>query len=298
MGRRGILVAIGGLALAAGIAAYFLALPPVLADGFEDRAEPEHRRVARTLQRVYGSLGSATFSTSFDDFEADGHAYVRAIRRAAVRDARALRLAKRAVRRARLELARVDDEAMTDGPSWPLLGGVGDAGRANDVADQERTYLKKARAFVRDFVDLLDYRGKELRLTRLASVVLARLAVRVPSSVADELAYIASVRARLELWVRPFEVELPPEPVRDQHKHQVEETNRVIRGLRVLERALPRVGLDRALKLYNRAIVPSDRYLSRQYKDLDRLLERSQYARGREDLRVRHAEIQRAYLDL
>ncbi|HEX8648294.1 MAG TPA: hypothetical protein VF715_15480 [Thermoleophilaceae bacterium] len=300
MRLRWILLPLGVLAVGAAVAYYLFWVPPQLADDYEEKAEPEHAKIGQTLSQVTGEFNNVVLGTiAFK--RKDARAYMRTYLRVAARDMREQRRALRRVRRARRELARIDESALTEPPDWPLLGSRGDMEDAQALAGKERDYLRKARAFLRDFAALLAYEVRADRWIGRHNLSFARAETRIPkvaTSPGQITGPLDAAALRAELAVRGYRRLKPPKPMRAEHRRVAREMQRDIRDQRAISRAVKRNDFTRVRAIERRVKRDLKRRNRASRAALAWLVDRSRYARQIEDLKRRETKGYEAFEDL
>jgi hypothetical protein len=282
------------------IAYYLLWFPPKLANDFEEQAKAEHAEVEEALRPATETFNDVTLGTiTFE--RKDPRAYLRTYQRVAARDRREHAAARRRVRSARRTLARIDEEAMTEPPGWPLLSGRGDMAEAHDVAREERAYLRKARAFLRDYDELLAYEQASNRWLDRVNLAFVRSEIQTPEAPTSAAQITGPLNRAVRLATaaaRRYRRLKAPRPVQREHRRTAAEVGRFIGRQRAIAAAVARDDYTRV-----RAIERRDRRENklddrRSREDLVRLTERSSYKRQIADLESREIKIFDAYQDL
>lgn len=300
MRLRWILIPLGVLVIAGAVAYYLLWVPPQLANDYEEKAEPEHTKVEQMLRPVRDQFNSTVLGT-IEFKRKDPRAYLRAYLRVAARDIREQRRAQRVVRRARRALERIDESAMTEPPSLPLLERRGDMEDAQALADRERDYLRKARAFLRDFAELLAFEIRADRLIDRLNLAFARAETRIPkvaTSPGQITGPMDAAALRAALATRGYRRLKPPKPMRAEHRRISREMQRDVRDQRAISQAVKRDDFTRVRAIERRIKREAKRRDRASKADLTRLVERSRYARQLKDLTRRETEIFDAFRDL
>jgi hypothetical protein len=232
---------IGGL-----IAAYLLVAPPKLADDYEKKAEPEQAKVEEAVRPVADSFNADVFGTLPISSKLSPRAYLRKYRKNATRDKRELARAGRAVRKAKRALAEVDGDAMTDAPSWPLLGG--DLDEAEEVAGMQEVYLRKARAFVKDYEELVEYEQflgdvyDRLNISDAEGQASVPANPTSPGQITDPL---GRVLRTAQAQLRRMQKRKPPKALKVEHRRAVAEVRKGIADNRALMAAINRRDIGR-----------------------------------------------------
>lgn len=301
MRLRWILLPLGALVVIAAIGFYVIGLPPTLADDYEKKAQPEHEKLEDALRPAMDSFDAVTIGTVEVKRGRNTRTYIRRAERITRRDLRELASARRRVRRARVALGRIDEEAMTDSPSWPLIGGRGDLEEAGAVADAESAYLRKARAFLRDYDELIKYSVRSIRSIHRMGVDFAREEERIPSAptsagqITGPLNRAIRVAAR---HLRDFKRLKPPRPIRAEHRRVRSDLELFLRQQRDISAAIVRDDFDRVRRIERAVRRTGRRYDRQSRKDLDRILKRSRYRRQIDDLERRETKISQMFEDL
>ena len=284
--------------MAVALALYFTQFPTKLANDYEKRAEPQAKRVQRAVQPAMDRFGFETFSVVDVKMKQATRGYLSDLGRATTRDLRQLENARRVVKRAQRSLGRIDEEAMTDVPSWPLLGGIDDLESASDIAGEARVYLRKARGYVRDFGELVEYGVDYMRFGYKLAGAGARAEVDTPARPTS----VAQITRPLEREHRIVVTELlrfrrhrPPKEAFGEHHATIAETERLIRNERALIRAVRVEDYDRADRITARINRDFDRSDRRSAKWLRKLMARSRYARQIDDLVRREERLSEAF---
>jgi hypothetical protein len=282
------------------IVLYLTALPPRLADGYVEEAEPEHQRIERAMRPVTESFNATVLGTIDFDRKSDS-AYLRAYLRVVARDKRELVQAQRAVRRARRVLVRSDEEALTEAPSGPLLNGRGDLKRARELAAMETEYLRGTRRFLRDYDALLTYQLRSNQWVDRVNLPFMRAETQIPD-VATSLTQITGPLDRAirlaSVAVRGLQRLKPPKPMRAEHRRIVAEFRGDVEEERAVSRAVARDDFALVRKL-ERGIERRSKKLEREGSDaLLRLTDRSPYKRQITELQRRESEIFALYQEL
>ena len=301
MRRRRILIGAGALLLAVALGLYFTQMPAKVANDYEERAEPQTERIQRAVQPTIDRFGFETFAVVDVKLKQSARGYLSDLRRATTRDLRQLESARRAVKRAKRSLARIDEEAMTDVPSWPLLGGMGELESASDTAGEAGDYLRKARAYVRDFGELVEYSIDYMRFGYKLAGAGARAEVDTPKAPTS----VEQITRPLEREHRVVVTELlrfrrhrPPKAVFGEHHATIAETERLIRNERALIRAVRVEDYDRADRITARINRDFDRNDRRSRKWLRKLMDSSRYTRQIDDLVRREERVREAFEEL
>ena len=292
--RRGMVIG-GAVALALVVAAtiaYFVVAPGVLASGYRDDARPEHRRLQAAMERAYASFVPATFGEQ----QPAAHS-VKALRRELKLERAAARRARTRVRAAEAALRGADEDRLTDVPSWPALG----LGDAKDVAELEREYLRRARAFVASYRRLVDY-SLAIRddYSRAVSAV-AGLAGAVPEhpTSAEQVARpVDTAAVRLDRATRALRRRDPPPGMREQHRLDVGAFGFLAREFRSLADAVRALDLAKVRSFDETVTRGVRRYTGGGRARLRRLITGSTYAHAIRRLRRLQLRIQHGYAEL
>ena len=217
--KRGRLV-LGGVALllvAGALVFYFAFLPGMQADDYKDAAQPEHTKLAAAMDRVDRTFSVRTFGASTKIKSKTPEEYVRQLRKFVARERRDLKPARKAIAHARSVLKDVDEGALLDVPSWPAIGGSGDLGKAEDVADDERAYLEASRHFVPRYSRLVEYASTEIDFADETGLAMGNGLGALPENPTspEQIARpIDAVAAKIERITRDFRRKKPPRDVR------------------------------------------------------------------------------------
>ena len=301
MRLRWILAGAGVLLVACALVLYLTQMPAKVANDYESRAEPQHGRVGKAIQPVIDTFDYETFAVVEVDEDLAPRKYLRALRRATSRDLRELEKARRAVRKAKRTLARVDEEELTHVSDWPLLGGTGDVEEASKVADQAGAYLRKARAYVRDYQELVEYSVDLVRFgdREVAAQVRAELAFPArPTSPAQIARPLERAHEILIVELARFKRHRPPEEQFSQYHRIIRETEAQLRLETKYIAAVKRNDFSRSERLRKKLNRDVDRSSRRSRRDLARLMERSRFKKRVDDLQRRESRIADAFDDL
>ena len=286
---------------AAILAAVYLAVAPgILADDYRERAQPAHQRIRDAVRPVYRTLTVKTFAENDRPLRRakTPAAYSRAVEKVTRSALRDLKAPQRAVDRARRVLDDIDEEAL-EAPDWPGLGGRGELDAVDEIADDERRYLREARSFVKSYDRLLDYTRKATIAARRLGVTLGRGLAALPTNPGSPEAFarpVDGLAAKLERQLRPMRKMKPPRFLRPGHRGGVALWSFFIRELRAVADAARRRDLAR--------IEASDRRIENAVKrsstglDISDLIARSPYARAGRGLREMERVLKREYRQL
>ena len=296
-------VVVGVVVVAAAAAFYLLAVPGMLSSSYEERAEPEHEKAEKALDPAYEAFSRETLGTDNRPIEkADKPGeYVREIERVTADNLRRLSRARRTVKRAEAGLGEVDEGELGDVPDWPLLGGRGGLDEAEEIAGDEGDYLRKARAFLRDFRRLIDFETDFNRFWRRVGLTIGRGNAAIPKNPTSPGQVTRpvdrSVR-QLESALRRFRrMKAPPER-RAEHRNVVAGFGFVIAELRRFSSAIKRLDIGAAEQVDKRLARGTKRYDRRTQANFRRLIARSRYVRQIDDLERRERELGRAWDEL
>ena len=283
-----VVLAVVGVLLQAGAVAYYLTeMPPRLAEDYAERAEREHERLARAVGPATETFDDVTLGTLDIDDDLSPRAYLRRFKRVTRQDRREHARAERRVKRAKRALARADTEAMTEVPDWPLLGGRGELGEAEDAAERLDAYMRKARAFVRDYGLLLDYWGTTSRMGERVVVALTEAYAKIPRYIASPRQFTGPMGRALgvaEAQLKRLRRLDPPKALRADHRRSLAGLRRNIADQRAMSAAVRRsdfAGANRIRASLRRRAKAEDR---RGRRELQRLVGSSRYRRQINDL--------------
>ena len=284
--------------LAGAVAYYFTSVPGTLASDWKDEAAPEQHRMRTVMRDVYRSMSAKTFGVDSRSIERakNPQQYVRALDRATAKELRQIRPARVAIERAERVLKRIDEEALTETPDWPMLGGRGDLKDAEEIADRERGYLEEARAFLKRYKRLVDFAVGNIRAVRRFGTTLGRGFDRLPdnpTSPGQITGPLDATAGNLNKAIRLLKKEKPPPELRRDHRTFLAYVRYVISEIRKLSSAVRRRDLP--------AIRAFDRNMSRAPKrfptrlTLRKLVVGSSYAKRIRRLRDTERILLRAY---
>jgi hypothetical protein len=299
--RRGILIGAGALLLLGALALYWTQMPAKLANDYEARAEPQTERVQRVLEPAMDKFGFETFGVVEVKVKQSPRGYLRDLSRAISKDLRELERARSVVKRAKRSLGRIDEEAMTDAPSWPLLGGTDEVQSASGIAGEAGAYLRKARAYVREFGELVEYSIDYMRFSYKLAGAGARAAASTPKAPTS----VEQVTRPLEREQRIAIAELlrfrrhkPPKEAFGEHHALIAQTERLIRNERALLAAIRRQDQGSVVRITKRINSELGRGDRRSIKWLEKLMDRSRYTRLIDDLRRREGRLRKGFEEL
>lgn len=302
MRLRWILLPLGALVLIAAVGYYIVGLPPTLADDYEKEAEPEHDRAAEALRPVTDTFTGDVLGVLPIKTGSDPRSYVRRADRATRRDLRELSAARREVRRARSAIEETDTGAMTDSPSPPLIGGLGDLGEAGDVAEAEGEYLDRARAFLRDYDELLVYTAATIDLSNRFNMALAREEADVPKNPTSAAQVTGPLNRGIAAAAREVKaydrLKAPTRDLRAEQRRVISELELYLSQQRGISRAVARDDFTRVRQIEREVARGTKRADKRSRDDMDRLLKRSRYRRLIDDLERRDTAITKLFEDL
>lgn len=303
--RRRVIAIVAGLGLLAlasgGVAYWFLAVPDQIAEEHRDRAEPEHTRVARAMDRVGETLEYTTLS--FGDFrkvnKLEGRRYLRAYRRVSRARYRRLRRPAREIAAARQVLRRVDRERLLDVPTKPFLGGSDAVKGAEAITGRERGYLAAADGALDAYEGLLGYQLAVQRLEDRIARLYARVSSSLPNTTVNDPKLLTVPLDRFARALTPYRRAFlrldAPRALRDEPRQFARAIAAVIRGLRGQSAAYSRfdnAGAQRAGRRAGRALRRVDR---RTRDSLEKTVEESAAADRLAKLNGLDGRIRRAY---
>jgi hypothetical protein len=161
--------AVGVLVVAAGAYAYFAKAPERLADDYREDAGPAFEKVDESMYEVFSSFRSRYFrglaikELAAKRFEEDLSGLRRAYRHQYEADRASIARANKAIAEAEAAIEEAEP-AMTEVDSWPLLGGRGELGDADEDASDSSEYLDQAREFMPQFRELIAYSKQTLAI--------------------------------------------------------------------------------------------------------------------------------------
>lgn len=288
-----VLVLVGGA-----LAFYLLAMPGRLATDYREDAEPEQQELREAMRPVYRTLSAETFG--FDDRSVrkakNPDQYVRAIDKATSASLRRLKPAHAAVRRAKRALEDADEDVLYETPDWPLLGGRGDLKDAEAIADDERRYVRDARAFLKHYDRLVGYTLDMANFVRGFGVAFGRGFDSIPArptSPGQVTGPLGRAVGRLDREMRALRgLKAPPE-LRADHKTQVAFVRYVIGRINALSSAVKARDLQR-IQSWDRDFARGARRYDTNVS-LRRLVKRSSYAKSVRKLRGMERRLLGAY---
>lgn len=301
MKLRWILIPLGALVLIGAVVFAVVGLPPTLADDYEEKAEPAHKEVEDALRPVTDSFHADTLGVVEVKSGEDSRAYLRRAEKATARDLRELAAARREVKRARRAIDEADTDAMTDSPSPPLLGDVGDLGEAADVAEAEDAYLRKARTFLRDYDRLLAFSGASIQAIHRMDVAFTREDAKIPDAPTSAGQITGPLNrgiAAAARHVKAFGRLKAPKDLRREQRRVHAELEVFLSQQRAISRAITRDDFDRVRQIEREVKRDGKRYDRASRKDLDKLLKSSRYRRLIDDLETRETKITQMFEDL
>jgi hypothetical protein len=297
---RWIAAAVVVLALGAGLFYYFTSVPDELAADYVDSAEPEHEKVVDAMEPVYDTFTIDTFGVDQREIQRAKTIarYLRALGRAVERERVQLRSVREDLDEAREALEDVDEDALTDVPDWPALGGRGDLADAEDIADDEQAYLAAVQKFLDEYDELIDYSFRLLRFSAKAGRTAGRGVQRLPENPGSPEAVarpLDRLAARLSRQARGLRRGRPPRDLRRDQNLVAAEIAFYARKFRGLARAVRAQDLA-AVNRFDREVTQGGRrYARRGRSSLRRLVARSDYSRAIERLEDRERDIEDAY---
>jgi hypothetical protein len=305
--RRGVVLGIVGgvllLAVAGAVLFYLLAVPGMLTSSYKERAEPEYEKADDAMRPVYAAFSRDTFGVDNRPIEKAKRPgqYVKAIVKVTGENLRDLGRARRTIKRAEQKLDEIDEDDLTDVPDWPLMDGRGDLDTVEKVAGEQDDYLRKARAFLRDFRTLVDYESDAARFFRRAGLTFGRAGDAVP----DNPTSPGQVTRPIDRGVREnqsqarrFKRVKVPRERRAEHRNQLAAVDFVVAELRRFSSALKRLDLGTAQQVDKRLASGSKRYDRVTQKHFQKLIRRSRYVKQMDDLERRERRILRTLDDL
>ncbi len=195
-----IAAAVAVLVLAGGAYAYFFRAPESLADDYREDAGPAFEKVDDSMYEVFESFRSRYFqglaikeltAKRLDD---DLGALRRAYRKQYAADRAAIKQANEAIAAAQTQIDEAEPK-LTEIDSWPLLGGRGALGGADDDASDAQDYLDELREFLPQYQGLVAYSKKTLAIEEEATYAILD---ESPGENASLETYKASVNATLD----------------------------------------------------------------------------------------------------
>jgi hypothetical protein len=286
------------LIVAAAIAYYFTQVPGMLAEDYEEKAEPEQQRIRAAMRPVYRSLSAKTFGTDSRAVEKAKNAdqYVRAIDRTTSKELRQLVPAQKAIDRAQRVLGKTDEEALLETPSWPLVGGRGELGEAEEIADREREYLPRARAFLKHYERVVAYTRSDIEFVRSFGFALGRGLGRIPdspSSPGQVTGPLDRTARQLDGHLRRYRRTKAPRELRRDHRTHVGLIRYVIGHVRAVSSAVKAQDLGRINRLERNFARGTRRFRVRV--TVRKFVTSSSYAKSVRRLRDMERSLLRAY---
>jgi hypothetical protein len=301
MKLRYVLIPLGALVLIGAVVFAIVGLPPTLADDYEEKAEPAHQEVEDALRPVTDSFNADTLGVLEIKRTKDSRTYMRRADKATARDLKELSAARREVKRARRAIEEADTGAMTDSPSPPLVGGIGDLGEAADVADAEDAYLRKSRTFLRDYDRMLAFSAASIEAIHEMDIAFTSQDAKIPDTPTSAGQITGPLNrgiAAAARHVKTFGRLKAPRVFRREHRRVHAELEEFLSQQRAISRAITRDDFGRVRQIEREVRADGKRYDRASRKDLDKLLERSPYRRQIDDLERRETKIAQMYEDL
>ena len=303
MRLRWILIPLGVLVIVGAVVAYFAVIPPTLADDYEEKAEPEQTKVEDALRPVTESFNVSTFGVSRLSTKLSPREYLKRYRKDAARTRRRLVRARTTPRRALRVVKRADADAMTEPPSWPLLGGSGDLGEAEELGGRIDDYLRKVRAFLRGYQRLLEYTATTYAGFARVNIAYAESQAALPRTYTSTRQVTGPLGDALRVQVTELKrlrrLDPPRDPVvRAIHRDDIADAEAAVAGERALIAAYERDDVQRANAILRRGERTTKAQDREAVKQLQRLMDRSRYRRQIEDLERRDDEIFQAFEEL
>jgi hypothetical protein len=212
---------------------------------------------------------------------------VRAVRRYVARERSDVKPARRAIDNARSVLKKLDESALVDVPSWPAIGGSGDLGKAEDVADDERTFLSASRRFVPRYGRLIESVDAEIDFTDQAGLAMGNGLATVPEhpTAPEQVAKpFSAVAAKLDRIARDYSRNKVPRDVRHTQRVEVSLVQFIARTFREFAAAVRARDLAKVQSFDDRLSKGIDRYGTGS-KSVRKLLTKSSYSRELQKLR-------------
>lgn len=284
--------------LGGALAFYLLAMPGRLASDWKDDAEPQQQRVRTVMRDVYRSMSAKTFGADTRSIQRarNPDQYVRAIDRTTAKELRQIGPARTAINRAERTLAKLDEEALTETPDWPALGGRGDLEEVEDIAEREEAYLRDVRSFLKRYKRLVDFAVNNIRAVRRFGVTLGRGFDTIPDSPTSPGQVTGPLDAtarNLNKAVRLLRKQKAPPELRKDHRTFFGYVRFVIAEVRKLSSAVRRRDLA-GIEAFDRNMRRgSKRYPTRV--TLRKLVVGSSYAKRIRRLRDAERTLLRAY---
>jgi hypothetical protein len=217
--KRGRLL-LGGVVLllvAGALVFYFAFVPGMQADDYKKAARPEHAKLVKAMERVDRTFSFRTFGASRKIKAKSPEEYVRELRKFVAGERREIKPASTAIKKARSVLKDVNEGALLDVPSWPVIGGSGDLGKAEDLADDERAYLEASRRFLPRYARLVEYASDEIEFADQTGLAMGNGVAALPehpTSPEQVARPMDSVAAKIERITRDYRRIKPPKDVR------------------------------------------------------------------------------------
>ena len=277
-------IAIGALLVALVLAAagYFFVVPTLqVAD--QKKLESKHNAVNDKLVRVYDNFKTGAFSRT-DTKTAEDKADLKAGREA-VEDAKAA--------------LDANETALTKFTSLPFLSWNSKYKTATDTDAKEGDYVKKARAFLADYSELLDYGDKEVVLEQKAEDAMSGIeGLKNATSVAAITQALDTATTMIQSLIDGEKQLTPPSYLKADQAESIAAATKLVATLKSMNAAI------KALDIAKIQSTSAD--LDKQSKDLEKLSQKyvnllqkdSPIAKGQLTLRALHNEIIKAYASL
>jgi hypothetical protein len=273
-------------------------MPGRLAEDWKEKAQPEQQKLRTAMRDVYRSMSAKTFGadTTLVEKAKGPDQYARAVQKTTARELRQVTPARVAVERALRALKEADEEALTETPDWPALGGRGDLKEVEDIADRERDYIKAARAFLKRYERLVHYVVDDVRALRRFGITFARGFGAIPDSPTSPGQVTAPLDAtakNLNKAVKLLGIKKIPRELRKDHKAHLGFVRFVIAEVRKLSSAVKRRDLAGIQRFDRNMTRGAKRYPTRV--TVRKLVVGSSYARQIRRLRDTERTLLRAY---
>lgn len=291
-------------ALAVGFVKYRDHAHRQVAEHYVKQARPEHRRISGRMAGVYRSF-SPQYLGGFDRTglrrAKSAEQFTRRLRLATDEALDGLDYPRAQIKAMRDVLGTADSRALQD-VDTPFL--AGDSRQARDsraIAQEERAYIKRIRAFLPRYALLVRYIDGVIRVSARYSITLIRGTAAVARSSSSPAAFSASVR-RIVARLAPLSSKLrrlrPPPVLRRVHRANVAYAAGVVRDLKALTRAVTALDLPR-IQAISKRLDRREQIVRRSTRlTFRRLATRSEFSRKARDLQRREERIDRRYRKL
>lgn len=297
---RGLAIGAGAVLIIGAAIFYFAVLPGIAAGDYRDDAKAEHDRIRREIHAVFPTFRPDVLGARIVKGKRAKTIEQRLtlVRREVAARRRRLEATQAALRNARNAFEFPERDALLGVPGWPLIGGVGGLGKATDVADLEREYLRKGDAFLRGYERVVRWlytvNALDGRIGKIIGYGVTK-ALRVKSGPKEFAAQVDRIVAGLRSELRRFRVRhAPPELKRDHGiiVARVEFYAREFQGLASAVRKLDVEGANR----FDRTFAAGDRRFERRMRtSFLPFFTRSTYARSIRELQRLERRIGTAY---